>query len=203
MLMTKPNPILLDIPDHIETERMTLRIPRPGDGAMIHASVEASREALRPWMSWADDHAEESEVFARRAAAHFLLREEITYLMLHPSTGQHIGNCGLHSIQWDVRRFEIGYWLNTAFQGQGYMLEAVHRLTDLAFTRLEAVRVEIRCDARNTRSRSVAERAGYLLEGHFRQNDFGAQGELRDMLIFAKIREEAAPHGTQAETARG
>ncbi len=32
----KPKPILLDFPDQLETERLILRPPRPGDGAVAN-----------------------------------------------------------------------------------------------------------------------------------------------------------------------
>ena len=38
-LATEPvfNPVLLNIPDQIETERLLIRAPRPGDGSVINA----------------------------------------------------------------------------------------------------------------------------------------------------------------------
>ena len=41
------NPVLPDIPDHIETERLLLRAPRPGDGAILNASVIVTLDDLR------------------------------------------------------------------------------------------------------------------------------------------------------------
>jgi hypothetical protein len=38
-------PLLLDIPDAIQTERLALRVPRPGDGAALAAST--ARRATR------------------------------------------------------------------------------------------------------------------------------------------------------------
>jgi hypothetical protein len=33
------NPILLNVPEQIETERLLIRCPRPGDGATVYAAV--------------------------------------------------------------------------------------------------------------------------------------------------------------------
>jgi RimJ/RimL family protein N-acetyltransferase len=70
------------------------------------------------------------------------------------------------------------------------MTEAVNGLTALAFEKLGAERMEIRCDARNTRSAAVAQRAGYTLEAHLRRDSRAPDGTLRDSLIFARLREE-------------
>ena len=48
--------ILLDIPDQIESERLILRSPMPGDGSIVYAAVTASLGALRAFpasMPWA------------------------------------------------------------------------------------------------------------------------------------------------------
>ena len=45
--------ILRDIPNSFESERLLLRSPRPGDGAMVNAAVLDSLAELRPWMVWA------------------------------------------------------------------------------------------------------------------------------------------------------
>lgn len=38
------NPILLDIPEQFETERLLLRVPQIGDGAMVNEAIRDSYE---------------------------------------------------------------------------------------------------------------------------------------------------------------
>ena len=64
-----------------------------------------------------------------------------------------------------MRRFEIGCWIRASAQGQGDVSEAVQALTRMAFSELQARRVEIRMDEKTQRSRAVAERCGFELEG--------------------------------------
>lgn len=47
------NPILLDFPDSLESERLIIRCPRAGDGAMINAAIVESFAELTRWMPWA------------------------------------------------------------------------------------------------------------------------------------------------------
>lgn len=68
-----------------------------------------------------------------------------------------IGNCSLFRFDWTVPRGEIGYWCATNKVGHGYITEAILALTKFAWS-LGLVRVEILCDAKNLRSRAVAER---------------------------------------------
>jgi RimJ/RimL family protein N-acetyltransferase len=62
-------------------------------------------------------------------------------------------------------------------------------LTDFAFRGLDANRVSIHCDPRNERSRRVAERCGYELEGRLRNAARTPSGTLRDTLIFSRVPE--------------
>jgi RimJ/RimL family protein N-acetyltransferase len=183
------NPILLDFPDQLETERLIIRAPRAGDGAAVQAAVLESINELRPWMPWAHPAptVEEAEASIREAAARYLKREDFRFNLHRKSDGLFVGGSGLHRIDWAVPRFEIGYWVRTSLQGHGYITEAVLGITDFAFNVLGANRMEIRCDARNERSAAVARRAGYQLDACLRNNGRGVNGELCDTLIFSKL----------------
>jgi hypothetical protein len=41
-------PILRDIPEQLESERLVIRCPRPGDGSAIHEAIAESLDELRP-----------------------------------------------------------------------------------------------------------------------------------------------------------
>jgi RimJ/RimL family protein N-acetyltransferase len=60
----------------------------------------------------------------------------------------------------------------------------------VGFEQLGANRIEIRCDARNSRSRRVAERAGYRLEAELKNDIRAPDGLLRNTLIYALFPDE-------------
>lgn len=184
------NPILLSFPESFETGRLLIRAPQWGDGAVMNAAILESLEELRPWLPFARTAPtlEESEAFTREARLAFLRRRELHMRLYHKETGAFIGCSGLHRIDWDIRSFEIGYWVRTSCAGQGYITEAVNGITDFAVSVLGANRLEIRCSARNARSAAVAERAGFKLEAVLRSSRRGESGELEDSKIYAKVR---------------
>ena len=187
-------PILRDFPDHFESERLLIRGPRPGDGAELNAAVTESLAELKPWMPWAQKPPTlaESEENARRGHVRFLTREDLWLLLFLKESGSNrlVGGSGLHRINWDVPSFEIGYWVRTSYAGQGYITEAVAVITDFAFDVLGARRVFIKCDAKNERSAAVARRLGFPLEGTLHCDTRDHFGNLRDTLVFAKVRKE-------------
>ncbi len=91
---------------------------------------------------------------------------------------------GIHTIDWDVPRFEIGYWLRASQQGQGYATEGVHLICNLLFQEQKAERIEIRCDDTNAASAAVAERAGFTREAVLKNNARNNQGGLRTTRIY-------------------
>jgi len=184
-------PILIDFPDSFETERLLIRSPLPGDGPELHAAIKESLKDLTPWMPWPKEHrtVEDSEASARQARVAFLQRSELRLHLYLKGTDTLVGSSGLQGIDWEVPKFEIGYWCRTRFTGRGYTTEAVRGITAFAFDILGARRVEIRCDVRNLPSARVAERAGFRLEGELRNNEVGTDGVPRDTLIYAIIPE--------------
>lgn len=188
-----PDPVLLDIPDQIETERLILRVPRAGDGAVIYEGVVETLDSLRRWMPWAlpEPAVDYYETYVRNSAVAFLRRESMPLLMFRKSDGLYLGGHGLTDrLDWSVPRFEIGYWVRASAEGQGYVTEATRAVTDFCFTTLAAERVEIRMDARNTRSTAVAERCGYIREIVLRHWMRDTQDELVDMIVCRLTRDE-------------
>ncbi len=196
------NPILRDFPDRFETERLLIRAPRPGDGPMVYEAVMESLEQLKLWMPWAHQEMspEIQEGISRQMHVHFLAREDLPLRLLIKDTGELVGGSGLHRFDWDVPRFEIGYWVRTKFEGQGYITEAVIGIANFAFEKLFAERVEIRMDENNTRSWRVAERTGFTLEGVLRNEARAVDGKLRNTRVYSMIRAEWLEKNTRRTT---
>jgi RimJ/RimL family protein N-acetyltransferase len=187
-------PILRDFPDTFETERLTIRAPRPGDGAEMSRALHDSWAELQEWMPWAQGSAPgeaDSEARLREGQARFLSREDLWLLLFLKGSSTLVGSSGLHRINWNVPRFEIGYWVRTPYQGNGYITEAVNGIAAFAFDVLGARRVEIRCDSDNVRSAAVAHRCGFQHEATLRHEDrHHLRGSLRDTLIFARLADD-------------
>jgi RimJ/RimL family protein N-acetyltransferase len=141
------DPLLIDVPERIETERLVLRTPMRGDGALVNDAVRLSLAELSPWLPWAGTmpSVDESEAHCRRQQARFILREDFVLLIFvrqpDGSEGELVGGTGLHRIDWSLRRFEIGYWRKTGCEGRGFLTEAVRAVARLAFDVLGARRV--------------------------------------------------------------
>ena len=213
------DPMLIDVPERIETARLVLRVPQRGDGAAVNAAVAETMPELAPWLPWAGSMPtlDESEMHCRRQQARFILREDLAMLMFERGAGggdgrlvgtdverrlvgadvegRLVGGLGLHRIDWPLRRFEIGYWRRAGFEGRGLVTEGVVAIARMAFDALDARRVEIRMDDSNERSWKVAERAGFTLEAVLRFDSTTPQGEPRSTRVYARVRGAEEPIG--------
>lgn len=168
--------------------RVLVRPFRVEDAEPLHAAIAASRDHIRPWLPFADAHQsiEETRDWVMRSMARCLLRESINCGVWHQASAEILGGLGVHPHDWSIGAFEIGYWLRASAEGQGYISEAVGLVVDYLLGSLHANRVEIRCDARNVRSASVARRLGFVQEAHLRNDQRATDGTLRHTLVFAR-----------------
>jgi len=185
------NPILRDVPGQLESERLLIRCPRPGDGAVHFEAVVETLAELRTWsasLPWSmnEPSIEASEIFCREGALAYAARRDFPMLLFLKEDGRFVGSSGLHRFDWSVPKFEVGYWCRKSRHGQGFVTEAVQAITAFAFSTLGAHRVESFPDEGNTPSRAVCERAGYRLEGTMRNERVDADGRLRNTCIYAR-----------------
>jgi RimJ/RimL family protein N-acetyltransferase len=175
--------------DDLRGERVVLRGWGVADAEALREAIADSRDHLRPWMPFADEHqsVEETRDWIVHSMARQLLRESFDQGIWELEGGRLLGGIGADPQDWAIPSFEIGYWLRASAEGHGYMTEAVRLLTDCLFIRLEAQRVQIRCDARNRRSAAVPRRLGFVAEGCLRNYARATDGSLEDTLVFALI----------------
>jgi N-acetyltransferase len=94
-----------------------------------------------------------------------------------------------------LRAIEVGFtWLAASAQGTGINAEAKLLLLTYAFETLRVVRVDLKTDARNERSRRAIAALGARFEGVLRSWSpswvAGEEGKLRDSAMFSVIADE-------------
>ncbi|MGG3943933.1 GNAT family N-acetyltransferase [Peribacillus psychrosaccharolyticus] len=184
-------PIVIEIPSSLETDRLLLRVPfLSGDGRVVNKAIRESIAELSKWLPFAQEipPVEEIESNLRNAHIKFLARESFRFLIFHKETDEYIGTSSIHNIDWEVKSGEIGYWSDKKYSGNGYMTEAIKRLTDLGMNQLAFNRLEIRCEAANVKSQAIPEKLGFKLEAVLKYEDLSADGKtLTDTYMYGMI----------------
>lgn len=173
----------------METSRIKLVPPSLDYQPQMLEAIRASKHELSEFLPWVPFALTEEESIntTKQAMSDFdSFESELRYSIIEKETGKLIGAIGLIIRDKEVPYFEIGYWLQTTSVGAGYVTEAVQLLEVHAFTTLKANRVEIRAAESNTKSRSVAERCGYVLEGIALNERRLPSGKLSNTVIYSK-----------------
>jgi RimJ/RimL family protein N-acetyltransferase len=93
-------------------------------------------------------------------------------------------------ISWDLPEFAIGYFADVEHEGKGYVTEAVNAVVKMLFEELNAQRLRIETDDTNVRSIGVAERCGFVKEGHIRENKKNHDGTYSGTLYYGLLKRE-------------
>jgi ribosomal-protein-serine acetyltransferase len=129
--------------------------------------VEANLARLQPWMPWSHVNSLESvRAFIGRVRQEAANNMGLTLVVVRD--GRLAGTGGFNRIDWANRTGYIGYWLAREAEGEGIVTAMVNALADHAFGVWKLHRLDLRAGVENTRSRAVAERCGFTLEGVMR-----------------------------------
>ncbi|MFN7037941.1 MAG: GNAT family N-acetyltransferase [Alphaproteobacteria bacterium] len=131
--MSLENPILLDLPLPIYTERLISRPVTIGDGKAVFEAIDESRAEFEPWLPWVNSVKkwQDSEITAREFCSNVILRKAFHFVIIY--NANIIGMCSLEDINWNISSGGIGYWCRTSATGNGFMQEAVAAITKYGF----------------------------------------------------------------------
>lgn len=176
----------------LQIDGLVLRPVAESDADALFALVEANRAHLRRWLPWVDDShsVEDTRRFKQKAVQQHGAREALQVLLL--LNDRPVGLIGFHRFDWANRSTSIGYWLAEAFQGHGYMTTACRTLIEIAFTKWELNRIEIRCATGNVRSRAIPERRGFKREGILRSAEW-LYNHFEDLVVYSLLADEFDP----------
>lgn len=116
---------------------------------------------------------------------------ELPFALCAPGDGCLIGSTRYLDIQRPHRGLEIGWtWIGPAWQRSSINTEAKLLLLTHAFETLGAIRVQLKTDARNTRSQRAIVRLGATYEGTLRRHRILCDGVIRDTVMYSIIADE-------------
>ncbi len=166
-------------------EGLELRQRVPEDAEELFALTEANRARLREWLPWLDGC---TRVEDTRANIEATLRQAEAGTGLAVclwSEGRIAGVGGYNVIDRANLTGHIGYWLGGEFEGRGLMTAANRALVAHGFTVLGLRRQTIAAATGNVRSRAVAERLGFAMEGVLRESEM-LYGRSVDHALYAQ-----------------
>lgn len=144
---------------------MELALVEPKLASKYFKIVSNQRDYLSEWLAW-PSYAENEEFFLdfiKKSLHDYADGKSLVCTMMFKN--EVAGNISFNSINHDLQKVEIGYWLRRDLQGMGIVSKSLSMLINYAFTELNMQKVEISAAVDNQASRRVCERLGFQLEG--------------------------------------
>lgn len=145
--------------------RVAIRALTPADEQRFVDAMRRSAELIRPW-----NPVTESSADFRRLVAAAGRDDAESYLIIDRLTGDLAGSVNVRNIVWGrLCSGSLGYNAFLPYAGTGRMREGLELVIDHCFgeppSGLGLHRLEITIQPENERSRSLAQRLGFRLEG--------------------------------------
>lgn len=180
------------------TRRLELDLPDPARTAELVRLLNdrsITRWTLRMPYPY---RAQDARALVRRARAGHRSGRSIALHVIRRADGALVGGLGLHDVDPEHLRAEVGYWIGREFRRQGFAREALGALCRVAYGRLGLRRLEAGVFPGNLASIRVLRRSGFRREGRMRQSVRKA-GVGQDVILYARLRDD--PAGSRASAA--
>lgn len=144
---------------------LKLVLVQPSFASRYFEIVQSEREYLSQWLAW-PPHADSEAFFLsfiQRSLHDYADDKSLVCAMFYED--ELVGNISFNTINHDLKKVEIGYWLREKSKGKGIVTRSVSKLIEMAFSELNMQKVEISAAVDNAPSRNVCKRLGFNLEG--------------------------------------
>ncbi|MEY4581121.1 MAG: hypothetical protein RL701_5824 [Pseudomonadota bacterium] len=153
-------------------ERTILRPLSEQDVPRLYAAVDTNRDHLRRFLAWLDNTRSPLDIDAFRMRVLAEEREGVGVTRIIERDHQVSGVVALTQVDQFNHRAELGYWIDQHLEGHGICRRACGQLIQYAFEELELNRLTVAAALENKRSRALAERLGFTLEGVRRESEW-------------------------------
>jgi RimJ/RimL family protein N-acetyltransferase len=185
-------------------EPLNIVVPLTLEGSLVrleplrreHADLfwEVAKNDLEEVFRWIPYSMKTREDFQRLIAKAFDEQERgesVVFATVEQSSGRVIGSTRFMNIDRVNRRVEIGStWIAPPWQRTGVNTEAKYLMLRHAFEVWKCMRVELKTDALNQKSRSAILRIGAREEGTLRRHLVTWTGRVRDTVYFSILDNE-------------
>jgi RimJ/RimL family protein N-acetyltransferase len=185
-MSTLTPPLNIVTPFTLESSVVRLEPIRPEH---VESFWEAAKDALDDIFQWIPYRMKTREDFQRlveKAFAEQERGESVVFATVERNSGRVIGSTRFMNIDRVNRRVEIGStWIAPAWQRTAVNTEAKYLMLRHAFEVWQCIRVELKTDGLNQRSRNAILRIGTKEEGTLRRHLITWTGRVRDSVYFS------------------
>jgi RimJ/RimL family protein N-acetyltransferase len=184
--MNSTAPLLIGGPFTLEGSVVRLEPIRPDHTELFWNVAKDSVDEIFHWIPYRMKSREDFQQVVEKALDEQKRGESVVFATVERSSGTVIGSTRFMNIDRVNRRVEIGStWIASAWQRTAVNTEAKYLMLRHAFEVWKCIRVELKTDALNQRSRNAILRIGAKEEGTLRKHLITRTGRVRDTVYFS------------------
>lgn len=158
-----------------------------GEVVNIFNAIDAERDYLSKWLPFVEKTVDIE--FTRGFVNSYLYSDKKNVTFAIYFEHRFAGLIGLKDTDETNKKTEIGYWLSSGFQHKGVVTKCCKALIAYAFENMKMNRVQLKAGTENVRSRAVAERLGFELEGIERDGELHSRGYI-DLAVYSLLKKD-------------
>jgi RimJ/RimL family protein N-acetyltransferase len=181
-----PSPLDIATPITLEGSVVRLEPIRREHAEIFWEIAKDALDDIFQWIPYRMKTPEDFQHLIEKALAEQARGDSIVFATVERSSGRVIGSTRYMNIDRVNRRVEIGStWIAPAWQRTAVNTEAKYLMLRHAFEEWKCMRVELKTDALNQRSRNAILRIGAKEEGTLRRHLITWTGRVRDSVYFS------------------
>jgi RimJ/RimL family protein N-acetyltransferase len=186
-------PLQIETPVTLEGSDVRLEPVQRGHAELFWDVAKDDLEDIFRWIPYAMRTPEDFRTLIDRAFAEQDRGESVVFATVERSSGKVVGSTRFMNIDRANRRVEIGStWIAPRWQRTAVNTEAKYLMLRHAFEVWRCMRVELKTDALNQKSRNAILRIGAKEEGTLRRHLITWTGRVRDTVYFSILDSEWA-----------
>ena len=187
------NPLEIVVPVTLEGSVVRLEPIRREHAELCWDVTKNDLEEIFRWIPYAMKTREDFRTLIDKAFAEQERGESVVFATVERGSGRVVGSTRFMNIDRANRRVEIGStWIAPAWQRTAVNTEAKYLMLRHAFEVWGCMRVELKTDALNEKSRNAILRIGAKEEGTLRRHLVTWTGRVRDTVYFSILDDEWA-----------
>ncbi len=194
-------PLNITLPVTLEGSVVRLEAVRREHAQLFWDVAQNDLEDIFRWIPYSMNTREDFEKLVDKAFAEQERGESVVFATVECTSGKTVGSTRFMNINRVNKRVEIGStWIAPAWQRTAVNTEAKYLMLRHAFEVWGCIRVELKTDGLNQKSRNAILRIGAKEEGTLRRHLVTSTGRVRDTVYFSILDSEWAEAKARLES---
>jgi len=112
------------------------------------------------------------------------------YVIIDNSDNKFVGFIDLKNIDYNIRKAELGFYMNEKHTGKSIMTKALNCLCNYYFKEHQFSKLFLRTHPNNLSTRKLAEKCGFKIEGTIRNDYMTTSGKIIDLVYYGRLGNE-------------